>query len=49
MNEKMDILVYMMENGYSLGDHDMDFFLENFSLEELRQWCARFMGEDPRD
>ena len=47
--EKMDILMYMIENGYHLMGWTMDEFCEAFSLEDLRRFCARFMGEDPRE
>lgn len=47
MNEKMEILAYMVENGYHLMDRTMEEYCELFSLEDLRGFCARFMGEDP--
>lgn len=43
--EKLDILAYMVENGYHLGDHDMDFYAQHFTAEDLRRWCRRFMGD----
>lgn len=40
MNEKMDMILYMMENGYK-GD------LEDLTLEEIRKVAVEFFGEDP--
>ena len=40
MNEKMDLILYMMENGYK-GD------LEAMTLEEIRKVAVEFFGEDP--
>ena len=40
MNEKMDLTLYLIENGYE-GD------LENLTLEEIRKIAVEFFGEDP--
>jgi hypothetical protein len=40
MNEKMDLILYMLENGYK-GD------LESLTLEEVRKVAVDFFGEDP--
>ena len=40
MSEKMDMILYMMENGYK-GD------LESLTLEEIRKIAVEFFGEDP--
>ena len=40
MSEKMDMILYMMENGYK-GD------LEGLTLEEIRKVAVEFFGEDP--
>lgn len=40
MNEKMDLTLYLIENGYE-GD------LENLTLAEIRQIAVEFFGEDP--
>lgn len=40
MNEKMDLTLYLIENGYE-GD------LENLTLEEIRKIAIEFLGEDP--
>lgn len=40
MNEKMDLILYMLENGYK-GD------LEGLTLEEIRKVAVDFFGEDP--
>jgi hypothetical protein len=46
-NEKIEILAYMVENGYCLMNRTMDDFCRDFSLEDIRNFCACFMGEDP--
>lgn len=40
MNEKMDLTLYLLENGYD-GD------LDGLTLEELRAVAVDFLGEDP--
>ena len=40
MSEKMDLILYMFENGYE-GD------LEGLTLEEIRKVAVDFFGEDP--
>ena len=40
MNEKMDLILYMIENGYE-GN------LEDLTLEEIRKVAVDFFGEDP--
>ena len=48
MNEKMDILQYMVENGFEIpADLTMDDYLKYTTVETLREFCAYFMGEDP--
>ena len=47
--EKCEILAYMVENGYHLGLRTMDDYCRDFSLEDIRHFCACFMGEDPRE
>lgn len=42
--EKLDILAYMIENGYSLMGHTMDEYCEMFSVEDLRRFCEAFMA-----
>jgi hypothetical protein len=49
MDEKMDILQYMVENGYHLMNRTMDEMAEMFTVEDLRKFCANFMGEDPAE
>lgn len=46
-NEKCEILAYMVENGYHLMTRTMDDYCRDFSLEDIKRFCARFMGEDP--
>ena len=45
--EKCEILAYMVENGYHLMNRTMDDYCRDFSLEDIRRFCACFMGEDP--
>ena len=45
--EKLEILAYMVENDYCLVNRTMDDMARDFSLEDIRNFCARFMGEDP--
>jgi len=45
-DEKMDILQYMVENGYNLMGRTMEEFCRDFSVEDLRRFCACFLGED---
>ena len=40
MSEKMDLILYMIENGYK-GN------LEGLTLEEIRKVAVDFFGEDP--
>lgn len=40
MDEKMDLTLYLTENGYE-GD------LEAMTLEEIRKVAVEFFGEDP--
>ena len=50
MNEYMEkcmVLAYMIENGYNLGNRSMDDYCNDFTLEEIQQFCNCFLGEDP--
>ena len=42
--EKLDILAYMVENGYHLGNRTMDDFCRDFSIEDLKRFCATCCG-----
>lgn len=44
VNEKYDILMYMVENGYHLMNRTMDEMAEIFTVEELEEMCNRFIG-----
>ena len=46
--EKCEILAYMVENGYHLCHRTMEDYCRDFSLEDIRTFCACFLGEDPR-
>lgn len=45
--EKLEILAYMVENGYCLMNRTMDEMAQIFSLDDIRAFCANFMGENP--
>lgn len=45
--EKCEVLAYMVENGYSLGERTMDDYCRDFTLEDIRNFCVCFLGEDP--
>lgn len=45
--KKLEILGYMVENGYNLMDRTMDDYCRDFSLDAIRRFCIEFMGEDP--
>ena len=45
--EKCEILAYMVENGYHLMNRTMDDYCRDFTLEDIRNLCVEFMGEDP--
>lgn len=47
--EKMMMVAYMMENGFTFLGLDMDTICERFTMEELETMMALAMGEDPRD
>lgn len=44
--EKLDILAYMVENGYHLGTRTMDDYCRDFSVEDLWRFCQNFFGDD---
>lgn len=41
---KLDILAYMVENGYHLGTRTMDDFCRDFSVADLLNFCKNFCG-----
>ena len=45
--EIMEILAYMVENGYHLMNRTMEDYCMDFTLADVRNFCACFMGEDP--
>ena len=47
MNEKMDLLQYLAENGYDFEDLTMDDFMKYTTVDFLRELVALHMGEDP--
>ena len=48
MDEKMDLLMYMIENGFETApDLTMDDYLEYTTVEALREFCGYLMGENP--
>lgn len=46
--EKLEVLAYMVENGYSLMGRTMDEFCRDFSLADIRFFCECFMGENAK-
>jgi len=44
--ERMDIIVYMVENGYDLRGHTMDELAEAHTVSELWAMMQAFMGEE---
>ena len=47
MNEMMDMLMMLSENGYDFEDLTFDDFLKYGSVEFLREIMINFFGEDP--
>lgn len=47
--EIMEILAYMIENGYHLMNRTMEDYCRDFTVEDVRAFCACFMGEDPAE
>ena len=45
--EIMEILAYMIENGYHLMNRTMEDYCRDFSVADVRHFCACFMGDDP--
>jgi len=46
MNEKMDILMMMVENGYHLMNRTMEEMAEIFTVDELYAMARKFLGEE---
>ena len=46
-NEKMDLLMYLSENGYDFEDLTFDDFIKYTTVKDLREIVVLFMGEDP--
>lgn len=46
MSKKLDILMYMVENGYHLMDRTMDSMCEDFTVDELWDMMLAFLGDD---
>lgn len=47
MDEKLDLLMYLEENGYDFEDVTFDDIIKYTSVEALREFVALYMGEDP--
>lgn len=43
--EKMNILRFMVNNGYHLCNRTMDDFCRDFSVEDLKNFCRTCCGE----
>lgn len=46
MMEKLDVIAYMVENGYDLHGLTMDEMAAACSVSDLWALCRDFMGED---
>lgn len=47
MNEKLDLLNYMAENGYDFEDLTMDDFMKYTSVEFLREIVRNMLDDYP--
>ena len=47
MNEMMDMLMMLSENGFDFGGLTFDDYLKYCTVEGLREIMADFFGEDP--
>lgn len=47
LNEKLDLLTYMAENGYPFGARDFDYYVKTFTAKDLRDLLTAWVGEDP--
>lgn len=45
-NKKLDILMYMIENGYHLMNRTMEEMCEDFTVEELQDMMNAFLPEE---
>lgn len=46
LSKKLDILMYMVENGYHLMNRTMDEMCEIFTVDELQNMMNAFLGDD---
>jgi hypothetical protein len=46
LSKKLDILMYMVENGYHLMNRTMDEMCEIFTVDELQDMMNAFLGDD---
>ena len=44
MTEQMNIMMYMVENGYFLGPMTIEEAVEGATVEEVWSWCNAFMA-----
>jgi hypothetical protein len=47
LKEKLDILTYMAENDYPFGAKTFDFYVNAFTVDDLRYLLTKWVGEDP--
>ena len=47
MNEMMDMLIYLSENGYDFEDLTFEDFEKYATVDFVREIVREFMGEDP--
>lgn len=41
---KIAIMDTLMENGYSIAPHSIDYFVENFEVGTLTDWLVNYMN-----
>ncbi len=46
MMEKLEIIAYMVENGYHLMNRTMEEMAEMFSVEDLWKFAQAFIGNE---
>lgn len=47
MNEKIDLLQYLAENGYDFGENTLEEVADVMPLTAIRAFVAEWLGEDP--
>jgi hypothetical protein len=47
MNEKIDLLMYLAENGYDFGENTIEEVANAMPLTAIHKFVAEWLGEDP--